>query len=96
MMRNMFSTVRRSLARPAPTAAATRLAGQTRYKTGKSGEEGQFKSVAASQSGHEPTEKKTSKPPHKASRPDVKRQIPAQLEPENVDPSEKKNTTDRS
>lgn len=55
-MRANFTTIRHSGAqlrlRLAPVAAPTT---QRRFITSKDGEEGQFKAVTASQSGHEPT-----------------------------------------
>ncbi|KAM0665334.1 hypothetical protein ACQRIU_005595 [Beauveria bassiana] len=93
-MRAAFNIVRASPSRlclrPAP---AMRLSVQSRSKTSKSGEEGQFKAVTASQSSHEPTDDKKSKPPHKASRPEVKGQAPTAWGSDDKRASEKDNKT---
>ncbi|KAJ4158179.1 uncharacterized protein LMH87_008718 [Akanthomyces muscarius] len=95
-MRANLTTIRHSGAqlrlRLAPVAVP---AYQRRFKTSKDGEEGQFKAVTASQSGHEPTENKLSKPPHKAAQPEVKRKTPTAWGSEKEKSTEKKDKTDR-
>ncbi|OAA73334.1 hypothetical protein ISF_00235 [Cordyceps fumosorosea ARSEF 2679] len=103
MIHNISRAVRGSLSScPSPallTPTLARISAKCRFKTTKSGEEGQFKAVAASQSAHEPRQasyEKRSKPPHEAARPEVQRQMPTQPKHENVPASEKKNVTKNS